>query len=76
MTVSDGNLIGGFLARNKRSPRWGAASIEAAEESRRAHQEGDAEKRLFCFSFQRVAGFLIAPLNEGGLTGFDMLGTV
>ena len=38
--------------------------------------EGDAEKRLFCFIFQRVSGFLLAPLSEGGLTGFDMLGTV
>ena len=38
--------------------------------------EGDAEKRLFCFIFQRAAGFWVAPLKEGELTGFDMLGTV
>ena len=33
MTAGGGNLIGGEISRNKQSPLWGVAPIEAADDS-------------------------------------------
>ena len=46
-TAGGGYIVSAFLSRNKRSPLWGVAPIEAADESRRAHQTGSVENKRF-----------------------------
>ena len=47
MTSSGGNFISGEINRNERSPRWGVATIEVAENrvESAANLENDTEER-------------------------------